>query len=128
MPRTTVDHQADADRLRRYFAGLPPATRRILKQLRDLIQAAAPEATPAWSYSIPAFRLNGEILVWYAGWKEHTSLYPLTGAMRKDPATIAKYAISKGTIRFPFDRPLPAALVKRLVKARAAELSKSKHT
>src|SRR5688572_13114041 len=109
--------------VREYFAGLPPASRKRLKEMRDIIRAVAPEAEEELAYGVPSFRLGGRPFVYYAAFKAHTSLYPMTDAIRQAHAAALKnYKTAKGTVQFPLDKPLPVALVKRLVKERLAEV------
>ncbi|MBK6485836.1 MAG: DUF1801 domain-containing protein [Gemmatimonadetes bacterium] len=121
-PRPAKSPQV-APAIRAYLAALPPASRRALKELRAVIQAAAPAAEPAFSYRIPAYRYAGRMLVWCAGWKDHVSVYPITPAMKEAGGTeLAKYVAGKGTLRFAIDTPLPTRLVQRLVRARVEEI------
>jgi len=122
--RTSGDDRQQVDAKRKaYFASLPPAVRTRMKTIRDIVRDIAPGAVEVFSYGIPGFRLDGKPLVWYAAFKHHTSLYPMTASIRKAHAAALKdYKMSTGTVQFPLDEPLPVALVKRLVKARLAEL------
>ena len=104
-----------------YLRAVPPAPRAALQKLRKTIKAAAPEATELISYGIPAFKHHG-MLVYYAAFKDHCSLFGVgTALMRTHHKALAPYKISKGTIQFTVERPLPAALVRKLVKARVAQ-------
>jgi uncharacterized protein YdhG (YjbR/CyaY superfamily) len=110
-----------------YLASLPPAERATLQKLRKAIQAAAPRAEEGFSYGLPAFRLNGRPLVCFGAATNHCSFFPMSPAVLRAHATdLQTYETSKGTVRFPAGKPLPNALVRKIVKARIAELGGSK--
>jgi uncharacterized protein YdhG (YjbR/CyaY superfamily) len=101
-----------------YFASLPPGSRNTLQKLRRTIKALVPRATEVISYQLPTFK-DGRMLVAYGAFSDHCSFFPLSSAVTKRFAKeLARYDTSPGTIRFPIDKPLPASLVKKIVKAR----------
>lgn len=126
---SSLKHRATQPSLqvRTYLAALPADKRRHVQKLREAIRAAAPDAVESFGYGMPAFRLDGKPFVWYAAGKHHSSFYPLSKATTLALATkLEGYKNSgKGTIRFRLNEPLPTALVRRLVKARIAELRRS---
>jgi uncharacterized protein YdhG (YjbR/CyaY superfamily) len=103
-----------------YLGRLDDEKRAALERLRKDIQAAAPGAEECISYGLPAFRLDGRMLVWFGAASNHCSFYP-GGIVQAHAKELRGYDTSKGTIRFQPDRPLPASLVRKLVKARARE-------
>ena len=106
-----------------YFAWLPEPYYTTLDTVRKAIRAAVPKAaTEGIYYGMPAFHHKGGGLVAYAAFKGHCSLFPLSGSLIAEfSEDLAGYKTSKGTIQFPVDKPLPAALVKKIVKARVAQ-------
>jgi uncharacterized protein YdhG (YjbR/CyaY superfamily) len=110
-----------------YFAALPAEQREVLEKLRKTIGAAAPTATEAISYQMPAFRYEGRGLVSYAAFKDHYSLFPMSLQVMADyDQELRPFVSGKGTIRFTAERPLPAALVRKIVRARMAEIATAK--
>ncbi len=105
-----------------YLAAVPKDQRAALQKLRKTIRSLIPDATEVISYRIPTFDYNGRHLVAFAAFKEHCSLFPMSySTIRTHAAKLKRYYVAKGTIRFTPDKPLPAALVKSIVKARIAE-------
>lgn len=112
---TTVDE---------YIAAQPEDAQRALKRVRSIIRKAVPKAGEAISYKIPTYKLHGSPVLYFAGWKKHYSLYPVTdrlvAAFKKELAT---YEVAKGTIRFPLSEPVPVTLIEGIAKFRAAEVA-----
>jgi uncharacterized protein YdhG (YjbR/CyaY superfamily) len=105
-----------------YLAALPEEQRAALEKIRKTIRAAAPEATETISYQMPAFKNQGRFLVSYAAFKDHCSFFPASHAvMEALGEELRPYFSGKGTLRFTADKPLPTALVKKIVKARIEE-------
>ena len=100
-----------------YLSQLPRESRAVLEELRNRIRAAAPKATETISYQMPTFKQNGRFLCSYAAYKNHCSLYPASDAvMHEHGEALKPYFSGKGTLRFTTDNPIPAALVKKIVK------------
>ncbi len=123
--RTTKPESVDE-----YLAVLPEDRRAFLEKLRAVIKAAAPGVTETISYRMPTYKYHGKPLVGFAAFKNHVGFYvwssSFLNAYREE---IKDYETSAGTIRFPVDKPLPVTLVRKLVKARVAEIEeKSKQT
>jgi len=107
-----------------YIASRPTTVRRTLKQLRGIVRKALPRAEEVISYQIPACRLHGRIVLFYAGWSEHYSLY-LAGSRLSDALkkALTRYELSRGTIRFELSKPIPEKLITRIAKFRAKEVA-----
>jgi uncharacterized protein YdhG (YjbR/CyaY superfamily) len=104
-----------------YLAGVPEPALSTLNKLRATIRSAVPpEATETISYRIPAFKDKG-VLVWFAAFSNHCSLFPTASVIEAFKDELKGFSTSKGTIHFPADKPLPIALIKKLVKARVAQ-------
>lgn len=107
-----------------YLAGVPEPARSTLNKVRAAIRSAAPaEATETISYRIPAFKYK-EVLVWFAAFSDHCSLFPTASVIESFKDELKGYTLSKGTIQFPPHKPLPAALIQRMVKERLAQMEK----
>lgn len=104
-----------------YINSFPEETRILLETLRQTIKKAAPEATESIKYGMPTFVLHGN-LVYFAAWKKHISVYPITSAMEESLDELADYKTSgKGTIQFPIGKPLPLPLIRKIVVFRVTE-------
>ena len=104
-----------------YLAGVPEPARSTLNKMRAAIRSTVPpEATETISYGMPAFKHKG-VLVWFAAFSNHCSLFPTASVIEVYKNELKGFSTSKGTIHFPMDKPLPTALVKKLVKARVAQ-------
>jgi uncharacterized protein YdhG (YjbR/CyaY superfamily) len=109
-----------------YIDSQPEAVRAMLERVRRTIRKALPEAEEVLSYKIPTYKIDGRAVLYFAGWKQHFSLYPVTDpivtAFRDE---LAPYEVNnKGTIRFPLSKPVPVKLIERIAKARAKQMEK----
>jgi uncharacterized protein YdhG (YjbR/CyaY superfamily) len=115
------------DTVDQYLAAVPPDARAALEKLRAQIMAAVPEAAESIAYEMPAYKYKGRPLVYFAAYKRHCSFFPASGAVvEKHAADLAAFDTDKGTIRFQPSKPLPAPLVRKLIKSRIAEIESPK--
>ena len=110
-PPTTIDE---------YIAAFPRNVQAILERIRATIRAAAPDAEEAISYQMPTFKLKGN-LVHFAAYKNHIGFYPAPSGIENFKEELSAYEVSKGTVRFPFDQPIPYNLIRKIVAFRVQE-------
>jgi len=118
MKKTSANQNIDD-----YIRSFPKQTQVILKKIRQIIKKAAPKATETISYQMPAFKLDGRILIYFAAWARHFSLYPASDIMVKSIPGLEKFRVSTGTLKFPSDKPLPFDLITKVVKYKIKELA-----
>lgn len=116
-PKTVRSKQQTIDS---YIAGFPKETQALLEQMRNTISKAAPTAEQTIGYGIPTFKLNGN-LVHFAGYKNHIGFYPAPSAIKAFEKELGQYEGAKGSVQFPIGKPLPLALVAKIVKFRVKE-------
>jgi uncharacterized protein YdhG (YjbR/CyaY superfamily) len=109
-----------------YIGSQPENARGILEQVRNAIRKSVPDAEESISYNMPAYKLPRGPVLYFAGWRRHYSLYPVTGRVKeafKDD--LAPYEVSKGTVRFPFAQPVPVKLIEKIAKLRSREVAET---
>jgi len=109
-----------------YIASFPEEVRRVLEILRATVREAAPEALESISYDMPTFKLQGERLVYFSAWKNHIGFYSIPEGNEAFRKELSPYAGEKGSLRFPFDKPIPYDLVKKIVMLRMKEIRPKK--
>ena len=110
-----------------YIASLPPDTHTPLRRVRAVIKKALPKATEGISYQIPVYKVGGKMVLYFAGFKNHYSIYPATAKLLKTmKKELTPHLHSKATLRFTYDEKIPSALITRIAKTRAAEAAAPK--
>jgi uncharacterized protein YdhG (YjbR/CyaY superfamily) len=114
-------NRSSATTIDEYIAEFPPATRKVLEEMRALIHASAPAASETLSYAIPTFDLNGGHLVHFAGYEKHVGFYPTGRGAEAFKGELKSYKGGKGSVQFPLDEPLPRDLIRRIVEFRVEQ-------
>lgn len=105
-----------------YIAQFPDDVQKILEKIRQAIKKEIPDAEEVISYRIPTFKVNGKYIIYFAGFKNHVSVYPITdGARKKFSKELSSYLSGKGTVQFPLDKPIPYGLIAKLAKYKLQE-------
>jgi uncharacterized protein YdhG (YjbR/CyaY superfamily) len=107
-----------------YISSFPKATQFLLQEVRKTIKSAAPEANESISYGMPAYKLNGKALVYFAGYKNHIGFYATPTGHAEFTEELAKYKQGKGSVQFPINEPIPLDLITKIVKFRISEVLK----
>jgi uncharacterized protein YdhG (YjbR/CyaY superfamily) len=110
-----------ADDVNAYISGFPADVRSILENIRATIRKAAPDSEESISYGIPTFKRDGNYLIYFAGFKQHVSIYPILSECTGLEEELAPYRSGKGTAKFPLNRPIPYALITKIVAFMAKE-------
>lgn len=106
-----------------YIAGFPEDVRALLTQVRATIRGAAPEAAEGISYGMPAYKLNGKPLIYFAAFKKHIGLYATPSGHEAFAADLAPYKRAKGSVQFPFGKPMPYDLIERMTRFRVQQVT-----
>jgi uncharacterized protein YdhG (YjbR/CyaY superfamily) len=114
MPANPIDQ---------FISNYPPEVQTILQKIRALIQKSAPGAEEAMSYGIPTFKLNGKNLVHFSAFKEHIGFYPTPMGIEKFKKELSAYEGAKGSVKFPLNKPIPYALITKIVQFRVKDVS-----
>ncbi len=109
-----------------YIATFPKDVQGILEKIRYSILESAPDAVEVISYQMPAFKLKGKILVYYASWKKHIGFYATPSGNEAFKKELSRYKVTKGSVHFPIERPVPYHLIKQIVDFRMKEISQQK--
>jgi len=110
-------HSIDA-----YIGTFPKDVQEVLQEIRAVIRSVAPDAVETISYDMPTFNLNGTYLIYFAGWKKHIALYPVTGKISEAlAAELSGYKGTKGSVHFPLNKPMPLDLIRKITELRIAE-------
>src|SRR5690606_35123873 len=109
-----------------YIAGFPEEIKAVLRQIRATVKQAAPEAQESISYGMPAYKLNGKPLVYFAGYKNHIGFYATPTGHSEFAEELSKYKQGKGSVQFPLDEAMPLELITKIVRFRATENNQKK--